>query len=534
MSSPGNHPTLTLKLERDSSPFTPRSPKNFPLQVDISSEDEYEKFLADLCNAEEELGLALPPGLATSQGSGQVKARKTRSKGRKIEGHRASWSEDASIRLPDPQGPAPNRRLERGKILDGKSHRSSARGRPCVGELLHGDARRNGKASKAGKLTNQHTRWRMDRKSPCQAPIPLASAVPAATARQVFRVADLDLCGGKRGCRDARSIRPQRADPQLSKRPERGLRTGGGACSGTGVDEEVPTKSVEAERRRRRAANDHNAGAASGRRRAGAQKAGAAATTDEDEQAAKSGRAQCARRTMTSVDDDERERRREGRKNEPGARWVQPCTQASETRHASGRRRAGAQKAGAAATTDEDEQAAKSGRAQCARRTMTSVDDDERERRREGRKNEPGARWRADEIATPSAAGGGKRRRQERDRAPSTGAHKRRGRAGKNEIEHRRAQTQRTSRTIRRRGDAAAVTTGGERRESYEERRSNLNLFRRTLLPEPRAEFAPKKRYEVQIHLKKDREFVLVAIVKKNVRTRTKTQRWRMDGSRRD
>ncbi|KAJ6477300.1 hypothetical protein C8R47DRAFT_1219854 [Mycena vitilis] len=51
MSSPGNQPTLTLKLERDSSPFTPRSPKNFPLQVDISSEDEYEKFLADLCNA---------------------------------------------------------------------------------------------------------------------------------------------------------------------------------------------------------------------------------------------------------------------------------------------------------------------------------------------------------------------------------------------------------------------------------------------------------------------------------------------------
>ncbi|KAJ7629276.1 hypothetical protein DFH06DRAFT_1141268 [Mycena polygramma] len=76
MTSPGNLPTLTLKLERDSSPFTPRSPKNFPLQVDISREDEYEKFLAELCNAEHELGLA-----RQSYSSGPTKPRKARGKG---------------------------------------------------------------------------------------------------------------------------------------------------------------------------------------------------------------------------------------------------------------------------------------------------------------------------------------------------------------------------------------------------------------------------------------------------------------------
>ncbi|KAJ6477298.1 hypothetical protein C8R47DRAFT_1075288, partial [Mycena vitilis] len=135
--------------------------------------------------------------------------------------------------------------------------------------------------------------------SPCQAPIPLASAVPAATARQVFRVADLDLCGGKvtssgyfshlvRATNSAavatQEVFVPRADPQLSERPERGLRTGGGACSkkrrqtllaapchaskaGRAWTKRYQrgatknsAKSEEAGRRRRRAANDEAGG----------------------------------------------------------------------------------------------------------------------------------------------------------------------------------------------------------------------------------------------------------------------------------
>ncbi|KAJ7605675.1 hypothetical protein DFH06DRAFT_1150415 [Mycena polygramma] len=81
MSSQGNPPSLTLKLERDNSPFTPRSPQNFPVQLDAECEDEHEIFLAELRNAEEELGLATP-GLANSPASGHAKTRKARGKGK--------------------------------------------------------------------------------------------------------------------------------------------------------------------------------------------------------------------------------------------------------------------------------------------------------------------------------------------------------------------------------------------------------------------------------------------------------------------
>ncbi|KAJ6480613.1 hypothetical protein C8R47DRAFT_1074346 [Mycena vitilis] len=318
MSSPGNQPTLTLKLERDSSPFTPRSPKNFPLQVDISSEDEYEKFLADLCNAEEELGLALPPGLATSQGSGQVKARKTRSKGRKIEGHRASWSVYQSLQCIIRERKNINttsclndcRLPQKTHPFDCPIHKAP-HPTDALSAVKFLMANHTGAAHAGGPVLPNFFII-----SPCQAPIPLASAVPAATARQVFRVADLDLCGGKvtssgyfshlvRATNSAavatQEVFVPRADPQLSERPERGLRTGGGACSkkrrqtllaapchaskaGRAWTKRYQrgatknsAKSEEAGRRRRRAANDHNAGAAA----TGAQKAGAAATADE-------------------------------------------------------------------------------------------------------------------------------------------------------------------------------------------------------------------------------------------------------------
>ncbi|KAJ6452868.1 hypothetical protein C8R47DRAFT_1083630 [Mycena vitilis] len=297
MSSPGNQPTLTLKLERDSSPFTPRSPKNFPLQVDISSEDEYEKFLADLCNAEEELGLALPPGLATSQASWSVyqslqciiRERKNINTTSCLNDCRLP-QKTHPFDCPIHKAPHPTDALSAVKFLMANHTGAAHAGGPVLPNFFI--------------------------ISPCQAPIPLASAVPAATARQVFRVADLDLCGGKvtssgyfshlvRATNSAavatQEVFVPRADPQLSERPERGLRTGGGACSKKRCQTLLAApchaskagrawtkryqrgatknsaKSEEAGRRRRRAANDHNAGAAA----TGAQKAGAAATADE-------------------------------------------------------------------------------------------------------------------------------------------------------------------------------------------------------------------------------------------------------------
>ncbi|KAJ6467059.1 hypothetical protein C8R47DRAFT_1078776 [Mycena vitilis] len=292
--------------------------EKLPLQVDISSEDEYEKFLADLCNAEEELGLALPPGLATSQGSGQVKARKTRSKGRKIEGHRASWSVYQSLQCIIRERKNINttsclndcRLPQKTHPFDCPIHKAP-HPTDALSAVKFLMANHTGAAHAGGPVLPNFFII-----SPCQAPIPLASAVPAATARQVFRVADLDLCGGKvtssgyfshlvRATNSAavatQEVFVPRADPQLSERPERGLRTGGGACSkkrrqtllaapchaskaGRAWTKRVPTRSneeqresEEAGRRRRRAANDHNAGAAA----TGAQKAGAAATADE-------------------------------------------------------------------------------------------------------------------------------------------------------------------------------------------------------------------------------------------------------------
>ncbi|KAJ7669834.1 hypothetical protein DFH06DRAFT_1320879 [Mycena polygramma] len=89
MSSQGKPPSLTLKLERDDSPFTPRFPQNLPMPVTprspqnlpmpLDGQDEHERFLDELRNAEEELGL---PGLANSPASGHAKGRKPRGKGK--------------------------------------------------------------------------------------------------------------------------------------------------------------------------------------------------------------------------------------------------------------------------------------------------------------------------------------------------------------------------------------------------------------------------------------------------------------------
>ncbi|KAJ7613285.1 hypothetical protein DFH06DRAFT_1146941 [Mycena polygramma] len=98
MSSKTNPATLTLKLERDSSPFTPRSPKNFPVQLDSDSENEDKTFLVELRKAEEEFGLA-PPGLATPPRSAQAKTRKPRAIAKKkhnAEGDRLAEASPAS------------------------------------------------------------------------------------------------------------------------------------------------------------------------------------------------------------------------------------------------------------------------------------------------------------------------------------------------------------------------------------------------------------------------------------------------------
>ncbi|KAJ6475097.1 hypothetical protein C8R47DRAFT_1076145 [Mycena vitilis] len=297
MSSPGNQPTLTLKLERDSSPFTPRSPKNFPLQVDISSEDEYEKFLADLCNAEEELGLALPPGLATSQGSGQVKARKTRSKGRKIEGHRASWSVYQSLQCIIRERKNINttsclndcRLPQKTHPFDCPIHKAP-HPTDALSAVKFLMANHTGAAHAGGPVLPNFFII-----SPCQAPIPLASAVPAATARQVFRVADLDLCGGKvtssgyfshlvRATNSAavatQEVFVPRADPQLSERPERGLRTVGGACSKNGAKRCWRLRAMRARRdgRGRRGTNEEQRRTARKAKRLGRRRRRAATT----------------------------------------------------------------------------------------------------------------------------------------------------------------------------------------------------------------------------------------------------------------
>ncbi|KAJ6450015.1 hypothetical protein C8R47DRAFT_1230423 [Mycena vitilis] len=68
MSSQSNPATLTLKLERDTSPFTPRSPppftprspQNYPVKLDSDSNSEDKNFLIELREAEEELELATP------------------------------------------------------------------------------------------------------------------------------------------------------------------------------------------------------------------------------------------------------------------------------------------------------------------------------------------------------------------------------------------------------------------------------------------------------------------------------------------
>ncbi|KAJ6475965.1 hypothetical protein C8R47DRAFT_1075809 [Mycena vitilis] len=92
-----SQPKLILKLERDSSPFTPRSPQNLPLPLTprspqnlpmplddhesfatpLDGQDDHKSFLAELRVAEEELGLS---GLANSTDSRHVKGRKPRGK----------------------------------------------------------------------------------------------------------------------------------------------------------------------------------------------------------------------------------------------------------------------------------------------------------------------------------------------------------------------------------------------------------------------------------------------------------------------
>ncbi|KAJ7668732.1 hypothetical protein DFH06DRAFT_1126176 [Mycena polygramma] len=270
MSSQGNPPTLTLKLERDSSPFTPRSPQNFPVQLDISCEDEYEIFLAELRNAEDELGLAapglanfpvrgrfgppLPPLKPTKQASGPAKTRKARGKGK------ATWNsandrvvdnvqlmyrrtslkcanarpeievqfferyterkkerpestkESPELQLSVPRetstpsscqpDPGPREPLERDRTPGGTQRTNSAhcaRGAPegprAPAPLARGVSK--GTVPKFQRLTDKFSRPRVDRTTPSQKPVPLASAIRAPTPGEILGMPRLDFGGGQ-------------------------------------------------------------------------------------------------------------------------------------------------------------------------------------------------------------------------------------------------------------------------------------------------------------------------------------------------
>ncbi|KAJ6511571.1 hypothetical protein C8R47DRAFT_1296777 [Mycena vitilis] len=272
MSSQTNSAGAAMEVEHNASLVAPRSPTNFPIESGSDVEDSDENFLLELQRAEEELGLH-SPGLATSQSraadlkqTSRIKAgvdTKDATKARQVlnqsrlqcnirEQTNMNNTKAHPFHCSIEKASHPTDALSAVEFLMTDHTGAAHAGGSVLSHLFMNQGLWNATRGEPGRLTNQHTRWRADCVSPRQAPFPLASAIPAAAARQIFRMTNLNLRGGKVTGSGYVSLLVRAADGtvvasqevgiarrvariragnlQLSERPERRLRTGGGAC----------------------------------------------------------------------------------------------------------------------------------------------------------------------------------------------------------------------------------------------------------------------------------------------------------------
>ncbi|KAJ6505911.1 hypothetical protein C8R47DRAFT_1066777 [Mycena vitilis] len=284
MSSQTNSAGAAMEVEHNASLVAPRSPTNFPIESGSDVEDSDENFLLELQRAEEELGLH-SPGLATSQAPGKAQPQKPRWNGKnktKTEGHRvedlrwnlrqsraADLKQTSRIKAGVDTKDATKARqvLNQSRLqcnIREQTNMNNTKAHPfhcsiekashptdalSAVEFLMTD---HTGAAHAGGSVLSHLFMNQGLWNATRAPFPLASAIPAAAARQIFRMTNLNLRGGKVTGSGYVSLLVRAADGtvvasqevgiarrvariragnlQLSERPERRLRTGGGAC----------------------------------------------------------------------------------------------------------------------------------------------------------------------------------------------------------------------------------------------------------------------------------------------------------------